>query len=130
MKWLLFSALLLSIGTAQAQTTPPPPSASDQLATYRYCALIVDDKYFGRPKGFYLDYGQGLPGATPDVEMQQLVTTLKNTSIVGILNVLGQHHWELVNTQMVPTEIRLSSLDNRETFLELETRYVFRRRMP
>jgi hypothetical protein len=131
MKWLLFLALLLGIGTtAQAQTTPPPPSTSDQLATYRYCVLIVDGKYFGSPKGFYLDYGQGLPGATADMEMQQLVATLKNTSIVGILNVLGQHHWELVITQMVPTEMRLSSLDNRETFLELETRYVFRRRTP
>jgi hypothetical protein len=126
MKWLLFSTFFFCLSAAHAQTTPP--SASDQLATYRYCVLVVADKYFSRPQGLYLDYGQGLPGATADVEMEQLVANLKKTSIVGTLNVLGQHHWELVNTLMVPTEVRGSSLD-RETFLELETRYFFRRRM-
>ncbi|RZK28599.1 MAG: hypothetical protein EOO63_10915 [Hymenobacter sp.] len=127
MKWLLLSTFLLSVVAAQAQTTPP--SNSDQLATYRYCVLVVGGKYFSGPQGLYLDYGQGLPSATADVEMEQLVATLKKTSVVGILNSLGQHHWELVNTLLVPTEVRGSSLD-RETFLELETRYVFRRRTP
>jgi len=128
MKRLLLSLGLLGSGAAQAQATPP--SASDQLATYRYCVLLVDGKYFSNPKGVYLDYGQTVPGATADEEMAQLIATLKNTTIVGILNALGQHHWELVNTLLVPTEVRTSSLDNHETFLELETRYVFRRRVP
>lgn len=109
MKWLLFTTFFLCRSAAQAQTLPP--SATDHLATCRYCVLVVADKYFSRPQGLYLDYGQGLPGATADVEMEQLVATLKKTSIVGILNALGQHHWELVNTMMVPTEVHGSSLD-------------------
>jgi hypothetical protein len=127
MKWLLFSTFFLCLSAAQAQTTPP--STSDQLVTYRYCVLVVDGLYFSRPKGLFLDYGQNLPGATADVEMEQLVATLKNTSTVGILNALGQHHWELVNTLMVPTEVRKSSI-GQDIFMELETRYVFRRRTP
>jgi hypothetical protein len=127
MKWLILSTLLLGASVAQAQTTPP--STSDQPATYRYCVLIVDGKYFNRPESPRLDYGQSVPGAPADVEMQQLLASLKTSSIVGILNALGQHHWELVNTLMVPTEVRGSSLD-RETYIELETRYVFRRRTP
>jgi hypothetical protein len=90
--------------------------------------LIVEGKYFSSPENLRMDYGQSLPGATADVEMQQLLASLKSTSIVGILNALGQHHWELVNTLIVPTEVRKSSLNDRATFLELETRYVFRRR--
>jgi hypothetical protein len=127
MKWLLLLTFLGGVTASQAQTTSP--NTSDQLATYRYCVLIVKGKYFTVPQNVRLDYGQSLPGATADVEMQQLLASLKSVSIVGILNALGQHHWELVNTLMVPTEVRGSSLD-RETFLELETRYVFRRRMP
>ncbi len=96
---------------------------------YRYCVLIVEGKYFNSPESPRLDYGQSLPGAPADVEMQQLLASIKTTSIVGILNALGQHHWELVNTLMVPTEVRGSSLD-RGTYIDLETRYVFRRCMP
>lgn len=128
MKWLLLSTFLLGTAAARAQTTPP--AAGEQPATYRYCVLIVEGKYFSVPESSRLDYGQSLPGAPVDVEMQQLLASLKSSSIVGILNALGQHHWELVSTQMVPTEVRKSSLNDRETFLELETRYVFRRRLP
>lgn len=128
MKWLLFSIFLLGAAAADAQTTAP--ATSEQPATYRYCVLIVEGKYFSSPESPRLDYGQSLPGAQVDVEMQQLLASLKSSSIVGILNALGQHHWELVNTLMVPTEARKSSFNDRETFLELETRYVFRRRMP
>ena len=127
MKWLLFSTFCWGLSAAHAQALPP--SVSEQLATYRYCVLVVADKYFSRPQGLYLDYGQGLLGAAADAEMEQLVASLKKTSIVGTLNALGQHHWELVSTLLVPTEVRGSSLD-RETFLELETRYFFRRRLP
>lgn len=124
MKWLLFAAFFLGLSAAHAQTTPP--GASEQLVMYRYCVLVVDGLYFSRPKSLFLDYWQGLPSAAAtDVEMEQLVANLKKTSIVGTLNALGQHHWELVNT----LEVRGSSLD-RETFLELETRYFFRRRLP
>jgi hypothetical protein len=128
MKWALLLTSLLGAAAARAQTTPLP--TGEQPATYRYCVLIVDGKYFSSPESPRLDYGQALPGAPADVEMQQLLASLKSASIVGILNVLGQHHWELVSTLMVPTEARKSGFNDRETFLELETRYVFRRRIP
>lgn len=128
MKWFLLSTFLLGTIAVRAQTTPPV--ASEQPATYRYCVLIVEGKYFSIPESPRLDYGQSLPGASIDVEMQQMLASLKSSSIVGILNALGQHHWELVSTLLVPTEVRKSSLSDQETFLELETRYVFRRRIP
>jgi hypothetical protein len=91
--------------------------------------LIVEGEYFTVPRNVRLDYGQALPGATANVEMQQLLASLKSASLVGILNAPGQHHGELVNTLMAPAEVRGSSLD-RETFLELERRDVLRRRLP
>lgn len=129
MKWLFLSIGLLSAVATCAQTSTASPN---QPATYRYCALVVEDRAITDAKGLYLDWGQSVPGAAVDVEMTELLKNIRvNGSVVGVLNYLGQHGWELVSVVPLQTKARLPSAPyDHDVPIELETHYFFRRRTP
>lgn len=72
MKWFLLAAGLLGTTATYAQTAP----TTEAVATYRYCALIVSDRYFNAPDRPYLDYGQAAPGAVADPEMAEMAKNI------------------------------------------------------
>ncbi|AMR26764.1 hypothetical protein A0257_06330 [Hymenobacter psoromatis] len=127
MKLFLFAALLLNAPVAWAQTAPAAPPTTAP-APYRYCALVVDDRYFSIPDRLALDYGQGAPGALPDPEMAEMATNIRGSrSVIDALNYLTRHGWELVQVTTVPSETTGSGTDYRH-YVSSETRYLLRRR--
>lgn len=128
MKRLLLAACLLGPAAAHAQTTPTTEAA----VTYRYCALLVDDRFFTSPGRLYLDYGQGAPGAVDDPEMAEMAKNIRQSrAVIDVLNYLGRHKWELVSVMPVQTKERLPTGQyEHEVSIETETRYFFRRRTP
>ena len=126
MNYLLLTICLLCAVGANAQASLSVPVTSP----YRYCAVVVDDRFFFSPDRVQLDYGQAAPGAVVDPEMTEMAKNIRaSRSIIDVLNYLGRHGWELFNVTTVQTQGRRSSLDN-TSYLDSETRYLLRRRTP
>jgi hypothetical protein len=127
MKHLLLTILLLWAVNANAQIAPSPQVTS----SYRYCALVVNDRLLSFPDRVQLDYGQSAPGAVADPEMAEMAKNIRvSHSIIDVLNYLGRHGWELFNVTTVQTQGSRSSLDNTTSYIDSETRYLLRRHTP
>lgn len=128
MKHLLFGCWLLLPTVSRAQSAAPSTAVA---APYRYCALVVTDGHFSSPERIYLDYGQAAPGSVADPEMAEMAKNIQqSTHVIDILNYLGRHGWEWLNTTTVQTKQNKSGLDSYTTYIENETRYFFHRRTP
>jgi hypothetical protein len=120
MKWLLLALCLLGSVSVQAQQA----AANSEATPYRYCALIVVERYFSNPSRIYLDYGQDAPGAVADPEMAEMAQNIsKSTFIIDVLNYLSRHQWEVFAVTNVPSSTT-------STFIDSQTRYLLRRRKP
>ena len=128
MKNFFLALFLLGASTARAQAPAPVlPAPVLAGAPYRYCVLLVEDRYFESPSRLQLDYGQAAPGAAPDSEMAEIATKIGGSRfIIDGLNYLSQHGWELLNVTTVPCTSTNSNSSRR--VIDSETRYLLRRR--
>ena len=126
MKNLLLGLALLGPAAGRAQTPAPAPALV--VAPYRYCALVVDERYFGAPERLQLDYGQAAPGAVADPEMAEMAVNIRTSrSVIDVLNYLSRHGWEVLAVTTFPS--RSSTSDSHITHVtDAETRYLLRRR--
>jgi hypothetical protein len=120
MKHLLLAILLLLAMTTRAQTSTTPISAP----AYRYCAIIVDDRYFSNANVITLDYGyrrnNGIRQADATLDEAQMLFR-KNQNVIFALNYLADLGWECFDVTNVPSEKTASG------YITSETRYLFRR---
>lgn len=120
MRYLLLATLLLPVVAARAQTSLTPSSAP----AYRYCALVVDDRYFNSSNRMTLDYGYRLEEKLGQVDValdEANKLFRKNRNVIFALDYLANLGWECFNVTTVPSEKSTSG------YITSETRYLFRR---
>jgi hypothetical protein len=117
MKSFLLATLLLSGPAAWAQSAP---ASSASLIKYRYCFVVIDDRYFSRPHNLAFYY-RATPNVPVDAELEEAATQIqKAPTLVFALNYLGNLGWECFSVTNVASETSASG------YFTSETRYMFR----